>query len=291
MIGIVKEAVQTYNIRILMSKFILTLAISIAAFILFTSSSLAEKTISGTLCTKDNIAIAYDHYKNGFDTVIIVCPGFYNSKTNRWMQKTVEILSSKYDVIIFDFRGHGMSGGRYAWSAKEDIDVDSVLDYAGSQGYKNIGIVAFSLGAAAAVNSVASQDNVDSMVLISCPSSFRMIDFHFWEPEMFADLKDNIECKWEGKGALTCSILMPKKDPINTIKNIKHTPILFIAGDKDWVIKDHHSKELYAAAAEPKRLEIIKGGGHAERLIQKDTKMMRDLILGWFAETIKTHER
>ena len=117
-----------------------------------------------------------------------------------------------------------------------------------------------------------------------------MIDFHFWEPEMFADLKDNIDCKWEGKGALTCSILLPKKDPIDTIRNIGHTAILFIAGDKDWVIKDRHSKMLYSAASEPKRLEIIKGGGHAERLIQRYPLRMKDLILGWFTETIKTHK-
>jgi pimeloyl-ACP methyl ester carboxylesterase len=273
----------------LMSKFILTLAVSIASSVLFASHALAENVLSSTLHTKDNVTIAYDQYKDGFDTVIIVCPGYYNSKANRWMRKTVEILSSKYDVIVFDFRGHGMSGGRYTWSAKEDIDVDAVLDYARSQGYRHIGIVAFSLGAAAAVNSVASRDNVDSMVLISCPSSFRMIDFHFWEPEMFVDLKDNIECKWEGKGARACNILLPKKDPIDTIKNIKHAAILLIAGDKDWVIKDHHSKMLYTVATEPKKLEIIKGGGHAERLIQAYPQKMKDLILGWLSETIKTH--
>ena len=40
----------------------------------------------------------------------------------------------------------------------------------------------------------------------------------------------------------------------------------------------------------PKKLEIIKGGGHAERLIQKYTQRMKDLMLGWFSDTIKTYE-
>lgn len=273
-----------------MLKLVLSITILIAMQTSFASNLLAKEIQSGVLHTKDNVEIAYGWYKNGCDNVIIVCPGYYNSKTNRWMRKTVEILSSKYDVIIFDFRGHGMSGGKYTWSAKEDMDVDAVLDYAGSKGYRHIGIVAFSLGAAAAVNAVASRDSVDSMVLISCPSSFRMIDFHFWEPGMFVDLKDNIECKWEGKGARICSILLPKKDPINTIKNIRHTSLLFITGDKDWVIKDRHSKMLYAASPEPKKLEIIKGGGHAERLIQTDPDGMKDLILSWFADTIEEHK-
>ena len=87
------------------------------------------------------------------------------------------------------------------------------------------------------------------------------------------------------------SIKLMKKDPIDMIGRIKHSAILFVAGDKDWVIKDHHSRILYAAALEPKRLEIIKGGGHAERLIQKDSQMMKDLMLSWFAQTIKTDSK
>jgi alpha-beta hydrolase superfamily lysophospholipase len=238
------------------------------------------------LHTKDNIDIAYEHYKNGSDSVIIVCPGFYNSKDNRWMRKTVDIISSTYDVIIFDFRGHGVSGGKFTWSAKERMDVDAVVDYAAACGYKHIGIIAFSLGAAAAVNSAAGRGDIDSMVLISCPSRFKTIDYHFWEREMFADLMDNIECKWQGKGARVSSMFLVKKDPIDSISLIKKTAILFIHGDKDWVIKAYHSQKLYEAARIRKKLEIIKGGLHAERLIQFHAGMMKELMLDWFSKTL-----
>ena len=203
------------------------------------------------------------------------------------MRETVDIVASKYDAIIFDFRGHGKSGGKYTWSAKEDLDVKAVLDYAKAQGYKHIGVVAFSLGAAAAVNAAATRDDIESMVLISCPSSFRMVDFHFWEPAMLSDLFDNIGCKWGGKGARAGSILIPKKDPIDTIVSLKNTAILFIHGDTDWVVKDRHSRKLFDAAPGPKRIEIVKGGLHAERLIQADPEAMKALILGWFSDTIK----
>jgi homoserine acetyltransferase len=42
-----------------------------------------------------------------------------------------------------------------------------------------IGILAYSIGAAAAVKAVADRDTVESMVPISCPSSFEAIDYHF----------------------------------------------------------------------------------------------------------------
>ncbi|MCQ9207169.1 MAG: alpha/beta hydrolase [Omnitrophica bacterium] len=247
----------------------------------------SPKAETGILYTKDNVKIAYERYGDGSDTVAIICPGFFNSKENRWMRKTVDLISSKYDVIIFDLRGHGKSGGKFTWSAREHMDVDAVLDYAVVQGYRHIGVVAFSLGAASAINAAALRDDIDSMVLISCPTKFESINYHFWEPGMFYDLKDNIECGWEGKGARVEHIFIPKEKPIKTIVRIKHTPILFIHGDRDWVIKDRHSKRLYDAARVTKKLEIIEGGFHAERLIQFHGDTMQKLILDWFSQTLK----
>ena len=270
-----------------MQKNILILLIAFVSILHADISLEAQDMASGTLYTADGETIAYEHYKQGFNSVVIICPGFYNSKINRWMQKTVELVLTKYDVIIFDFRGHGQSSGDFTWSAKEHMDVDAVADYAKAAGYKHVGIVAFSLGAASSVNAASKRNDIDSMVLISCPSSFRMVDFHFWEPEMFSDLQDNIESKWQGKGARTTHIFMHKEKPIENIKLIKDTPMLFIHGDKDWVIKDKHSRRLYDTTNTKKKLEIIEGGLHSERLVQFHFEKMQKLILDWFSETLK----
>jgi len=246
----------------------------------------AVQPVTGTLQTKDGVNISYDHYKQGSRSVIVVCPGFFNSKDNRWMKKAVQMLLPEYDVIIFDFRGHGKSAGIYTWSAKEHLDLDAVMDYAGSQHYEHIGILAFSLGAATAINEAAVRPDIDSMVLVSCPSKFQNIDYHFWEPAMFADLKDNIESGWEGKGARFSNIFLQKQAPIDSVRSIKHAALFFIHGDNDWVIKARHSKKMYESAATKKKLEIIKGGYHAERLFQFQYNEMSDSILEWFSETL-----
>ncbi len=250
-----------------------------------TARALAEP-VKGALLTEDGVSIAYERYKNGFEKVIIICPGFYNSKKNRWMRKTADFISSRYDVIIFDPRGHGESGGKFTWSAKEHCDLNAVIDYAIAEGYGAVGVVAFSLGAASAINAASGRGDIDSMVLISAPSSFRMVNFHFWEPGMLSDLKDNIDCKWEGKGARFGSIFTPKDRPIDTIGLIKTTPMLFIHGDRDWLIKDRHSRKLYRAARVYKKIEIIKNGLHAERIIQFNPDKIKKLILEWFSETL-----
>lgn len=263
----------------------------LSAVILITALTAAahaeEQVSSGIVRTKDNITISYEHHKNGFDSVVVISPGFFNSKDNRWMQKTVQMLASDFDVIIFDMRGHGKSGGLYTWTAKEYMDMEAVLDYAKTQGYKHIGALGFSLGAAVAVNCASKGNDIDSLVLVSCPSRFRLIDYYFWEPGMWADLKDNIDCKWEGKGARFSNFFLAKQDAIDAIGSIKNIPILFIQGDDDWVIRNHHVKRLYDAANVPKKIEIIKGGLHAERLIQFHYEEMRALIVGWFKDTLK----
>jgi len=202
------------------------------------------------------------------------------------MKKSVEMLLPNYDVIAFDFRGHGGSSGLYTWSSKEYLDLDVVADYAVASGYKRIGILAFSLGAAVAVNEAALRDDIDSMVLISCPTRFQSIDYRFWEPGMFSDLKENIDSKWEGKGAKFTNIFMKKEAPVDSVRSIRHTAMFFIQGDNDWVIRPTHAKKLYDAATTEKKLKIVKGGLHAERLLQFHYDEMKDMILDWFSKTL-----
>lgn len=280
-------ATLDYNSSIMTKRIIFYIVLTASVFIAGTNFADYTEMETGTLNTIDNQRIAYERHIKPSDKVIIVCPGFYNSKENRWMKKTVKLLYQKYDVIIFDFRGHGSSSGEYTWSAKEDLDVNAVIDYAGTKGYKKIGVLAFSLGAASAVNAAAKRDDIDSLILISCPWRFSAINFHFWEPEMLSDLIDNISCKWEGKGAKTTHVFMKKTDPAKSIGSLKDTPVLLIHGDKDWVIKSEHAKKLYAALRGPKKLIIMENGLHAERLIEKHPQKMEKIILEWFEKTLR----
>jgi len=136
------------------------------------------------------------------------------------------------------------------------------------------------------VNLVSLEDGVDSMILVSCPSSFAGIDFNFWRPEMLSDLKDNFSCHWEGKGARPGHLFLPKFKPVDRISKIKNIPVLFIHGDKDWIVNAYHSEKLFKACTTRKKLEIIKNGLHAERLIQQYPERIKKIILDWFSSTM-----
>lgn len=242
---------------------------------------------SDRLITVDGVEIAYEHFRNGFDSVIVICPGFFNSKSNGGIRKSIDIVSGSYDVIIFDFRGHGESGGKFTWTAKEPMDLEAVLDYAVECGYKKIGILGFSLGAAVSIIVAARRPEIKSMALISAPYSFWDINYHFWEPEMFSDLKANMGCNWEGKGAKIDHVFMDKDRPIDSVGSIKDAAVLFIHGSKDWVIKDYHSKKLFnSATVREKKLEIFNDGLHAERIIEQYPGRIKEMVTGWFKRTL-----
>ena len=80
--------------------------------------------------TIDNINIAIDHYSNGFDNVVIIAPGWCMTKDSFAFKKIAHLFSKFFDVLIFDFRGHGKSGGFYTFTAREINDLDIVVKFA-----------------------------------------------------------------------------------------------------------------------------------------------------------------
>ena len=90
------------------------------------------------LKTKDKINIGVNYYKNNFNEVLIVAPGWCMTKDSDAFVKISERFSEYFDILTLDFRGHGKSSGFYTFSAKEIIDLDAVVQFAKSQNYQKI---------------------------------------------------------------------------------------------------------------------------------------------------------
>lgn len=242
--------------------------------------------LSNTLLTSDNQKISYIHYKRDHDKVIIIAHGFYNSKDAALLKKLAESLWDDYDVFMFDFRGHGKSSGSFTWTSKEDKDLKSVLDYLKGK-YKKIGIIAFSLGASVSINVASENKIVDSLICVSVPSDFDKIDYKFWELDLKDDLGYTLFTKEgrKGKGFRLGPFWLKKKRPIGNVSKIK-IPILYIHGEKDWVIKPWHAQVLYGETKSKKKLVIIKNGPHAEYLMKESAKEFISEVRDWFKDTL-----
>lgn len=242
--------------------------------------------LSGNIVSSDHHKIYYDHLKEDHQKVIIIAHGFFNSKQAVLLKQLGESLNDEYDVILFDFRGHGQSKGFFSWTSKEYLDLLSVIEFADKL-YEKIGLIGFSLGAATSIIAASKTSLVNSIISISAPVEVAKIDYRFWQLNIKNDLFYNLfgEGK-QGKGVRSGPFWYKKEKPIEIVKKID-TPIFFIHGDADWVIRYWHSQELYKNTKALKRLSIIKNGPHAEHLFLKHKDEMLCLIRAWFLETLK----
>ncbi|MEW6104210.1 MAG: alpha/beta hydrolase [bacterium] len=241
---------------------------------------------SNFLITKDNKKIAYDHYQFGHDKVIVIAHGFFNSKDAVLIQRLKDIIIDSYDVIIFDFRGHGKSKGLFTWTTKECYDLERVLEYA-KENYSQIGIIGISYGAAVSIQILSERNDIATFIAISAPYDSMKIDYHFWNLDLENDIFYNLGAGGKNKGVMPGPFWMPKKKPIDLVDKIT-CPVLYIHGEKDWVTRKYHSVKLYEKTKAKKKIAIIKDGSHAEYLLRpnKGGAETVELIVNWLKETL-----
>lgn len=246
----------------------------------------APIVVTNILVTADKQKIAYRHYKGGHDKVIVIVHGFYNSKDAVTLKKIAEDLYADYDVFMFDFRGHGKSSGLYTWTSKEGIDLKAALDYLDGR-YKRVGMLAFSYGGSVAINTLAHDKWVDSLICVSSASDPNKTDYQFWKLDLKGDLAYTLFTLegLKGRGFRPGPFWLKKEKPIDNVDKLQ-IPILYLHGEKDWVIKPWHSQALYDKTRSKKRIVIIKNGPHAEYLARDYNKQFMAEIRTWFKETL-----
>lgn len=247
---------------------------------------MAPIVVTNTLVTPDKQKIAYRHYNGGHDKVIIIAHGFYNSKDAVILKKIAENLYTDYDVFMFDFRGHGKSSGLYTWTSREDRDLKAVLDYLDGK-YKRVGMLAFSYGGSVAINTLARDKRVDSLICVSSASDPNKTDYQFWKLDLKGDLAYTLFTLegLKGRGFRPGPFWLKKEKPIDNVDKLE-IPILYLHGEKDWVIKPWHSQALYDKTKSKRKIVIIKNGPHAEYLARDYNGQFMTEIRMWFKETL-----
>ncbi len=242
--------------------------------------------VKDILITSDKHTVAFAHYARGHDTVVIIAHGFYNSKEALVLRQLAEALTDTRDVFMFDFRGHGESSGLFTWTSTEAEDLKAVLDYLDSR-YAKKGIVAFSIGGSVSINLLSKYPKADSLICVGTPADFEKIDYHFWELDVKKDFYYTL-CSKEGRkgrGVRPGKFWLPREKPIDRVALLS-IPILYLHGDRDWVVRPWHSRSLYEKTVSRKKLKIIKDGSHAEYLVRDSFDELVSEIKNWFNETL-----
>ena len=235
-----------------------------------------------TLQTKDNINIAINHYQNHHDKVVIVAPGWCMTKDSAAFCRISEMFAKNFDVISFDFRGHGKSDGFYTFTSKELMDMDCVVRFARKNNYKKIYLAGFSLGAAISLIYASKSRFIDKVIAVSAPADFDKIENEMWKKEAWGETFKKFEAE-RFASIRPYPIPLKKIKPIDVVEKIK-VPTLFIAGEKDPTVHAWHTKELFEKAVCPKKYEEYKNGCHAEDLFLHFEEDFSKLCFEWLVD-------
>lgn len=175
-----------------------------------------------------------------------------------------------FNVLAFDFRGHGKSGGAYTTlGVSETLDIDGAVDWLKKSHpaeAKKIGILGISMGGAAAIRAAAQNHGIDAIVADSAFARLsNAVDSSFSEfAHLPAFLFSPITIRF---AEVRTHVAVSRSTPVESIAAIAPRPVLLIHSKADkTILLKNNGLPLYQAANEPKSLWAVDGGGHVKNL-------------------------
>lgn len=235
--------------------------------------------------TTDGVRITGTHIRRGHGEVVIVCHGIMRSMNTLGDVLLCEWLSDDFDVISFDFRGHGASQGTVSGDGSTALDVRAVVHYARTTGYGRVGVVGRSLGAWSAVLEAAESQSIDSLVVAAAPVA-NLADTGV--ARRFGSLGSSVVGKSLARVLLGVRIGDFSGSPslLDALPRVSPSPMLMIycADDPTIGATQKDAEGAFAMARDPKELVILEGSGHVleSRYLHRYYELTRD----WFVRTL-----
>lgn len=243
-----------------------------------------------TLITEDGVPIDAAHLPShsddpgSADLAIVLAHGFTFSWQRHSVWRIANRLTQIGAVMVFDFRGHGRSGGLSTVGDREIRDLDVVVAWAREKGYRRVATVGFSMGASVVLRYAALRAGLDAVVSVSGPGRWYyrgtrpMRLLHLAVERPLGRLVTRTVLHTRVNPARWNPIPLP---PAEAAAQITPVPLLVVHGDRDPYFPVDHAHQIYEAAGEPKELWIEQGYGHAETAASAE---LIDRIGEWVAK-------
>lgn len=173
------------------------------------------------------------------------------------------LVLHNFDLFALDYRGFGKSEGGVSLSGAEK-DIQAAADYLlDKYPDKPLFIFGQSIGASLTVSSVGQYPRQKEIAGV-------VIDSAFAKARRIAREKvGQIWLLWPFQYPL--SFLVPENNAEKYVDKIT-IPKLFLTTEDDLIVPPHHTRDLYAKAVHPKKLEIVETGGHIRALNNENAK-------------------
>lgn len=199
---------------------------------------------------------------------IILCHGLGTNRADV-LDEAAALFRARFNVLLFDFRGHGGSHGRttsFGWL--EQRDLEGALAFLGAQpdvAPRPYGVFGLSMGGAVAVMVAARDERIGALAVNSIYADLeraiaaRLKREHRLPRVPFAFFVDT--AYW-----LRFGVWPGRISPRRAIGCISPRPVLLIHGRDDPKIPSTESELVFAAAGDPKELWVVPGAVHLDGL-------------------------
>lgn len=203
-------------------------------------------------------------------------------------------LNNGYNLLIYDARGHGISGGPCtSWGYYEKYDLDQWIDWLLARNPQSIiGVHGVSMGAATALMHAALNEPSKRVKFYIADSAYSDLteliiqkligltqpDYSFWIHIFvrYASLAAYFQSKF----------LYEDISPIKDITKVT-TPILYLHGEADTLVPVEMSRHLYEMTKGYRELHIFTGIKHGRAVIEKKSEY-QDTVEK-FLNTVSNH--
>jgi len=195
---------------------------------------------------------------------VVLCHGIWTGR-RECLPLALKFHSAGYNVLCFDFRAHGLSGGRYTTVGhNETNDVIGAVEYLAERpevDAERIGVIGFSMGAAATIQAAARCPKIAAVVSDSAYASF--LEAARYSFQLITRLPHGpiapIAMQW---AKWIVNVDASRLRPVDVISRIAPRPILITHGVLDEIVPIRHAYTLFKAAEEPKDLWTVPGAYH-----------------------------
>jgi pimeloyl-ACP methyl ester carboxylesterase len=210
--------------------------------------------------TTDAVTIKGTLLARGRRSAVVVCHGFgstHRSVPTVWL---TEALYEDWDVLAFDWRGYGRSGGLSSMGGAEALDLQAVVSFARAQGYAQVGVVGESMGGLILLAAQGLEpDLADAIATISAPADYTLVGWP--RPQLVRHVASRKSLRPVARvlGFRLGALALPQ--PLDVVGAIG-VPLLLIHGDTDRTVPVANAYALHRKAPQA-HLRIYAGIGHA----------------------------
>lgn len=204
--------------------------------------------------TKDQMLIKgwFIPAKNATKKTIILLHGYPADKGD--ILPTRLFLHNDFNLLLFDFRYFGLSGGSYTTIGKNEVlDVLAAINYLKQRNITSIGIWGISLGSAVALMAAEQSTTIKAVV---AESGYARLDWMAEEYYRIPGLNYPLTLLTRLWAWIFLNYDLSSVSPANSAKKLT-IPVLLIHSKQDQVISFRHAELLKQALAQNPNVETL----------------------------------